>query len=318
MPNLYPVYDAQRSYHLPVGQGHQLHIEEYGNPEGVPVLICHGGPGVGLNALNCRYFNPGNYRIILYSQRGCGLSTPHFELSQNTTEHLIADIEMIRGSLGINKWVIAGGSWGATLALIYAISYPDHVCGLILHSSFLATEQDINWLFSADGAAASFYPEHYARFSQDLTSVEEILAFYQTQLSGNNEIAKVKAAKMWCEWELILSGLYPNHLRDFQICDKQKALSVAMIENHYFVNNCFLSDHYIENNLDKIKHIKAWFIHGRQDLICSFSSIYQLAMEWNAKLDILNDVGHSSEHPVYADALRIASDTFYCSMKNRI
>ncbi|SFD31580.1 prolyl aminopeptidase [Pseudoalteromonas denitrificans] len=321
MPQLYGVGGARRSYHLAVGEGHQIHIEEYGCSDGIPVLICHGGPGSGLNPLNCRYFNPEHYRLILFSQRGCGLSTPHFELQANTTQHLLADMEQIRNSLGISLWVITGESWGATLALLYAITYPEKVSGLLLRSTFLARKADINWLFGEHGAPAQSFPEHFESFRTGYKSVSETLQYYKKQLSSEDEFACIKAAKAWCEWESVLSGMYPNHIADLRLITKEKVLDVARLENHYFTHDFFIEDEYIANKVDKLLDVPMWFLHGRQDLISPFAGVYHLTKKLeanpNIKLDILNDVGHSSENVNYANAIRIASDMFYCLMKKR-
>lgn len=321
MPQLYGVEKARRSYHLAVGDGHQIHIEEYGSEDGLPVLICHGGPGSGLNPLNCRYFDPERYRLILFSQRGCGLSTPHFELQANTTAHLLADIELLRLSLDLENWMITGESWGATLALLYAIKYPERVLGLLLRSTFLARKKDLNWLFGESGAPAQAFPEQFDSFRAKHDNAESTLAYYKQQLNMDDELACIKAAKAWCEWESVLSGMYPNHNADLHLVNKEKVLDVARLENHYFTHDFFIDDNFIANNIDKLAHIPIYFLHGRQDLISPFAGVYyltkQLSQNPNIKLDILNDVGHSSENINYANAIRIASDMFYCLMKKR-
>ncbi|PAJ74843.1 prolyl aminopeptidase [Pseudoalteromonas sp. NBT06-2] len=321
MHQLYGVEKAYRSYHLAVGDGHQIHIEEYGCEEGIPVLICHGGPGSGLNPLHCRYFNPEHYRLILFSQRGCGLSTPHFELQGNTTAHLISDIELLREFLDISYWMITGKSWGSTLALLYAIEYPQRVLGLLLCSTFLARKQDLNWLFGELGAPAQAFPEQFDNFRASHNNVSSILEYYIHQLNMNDELACIKAAKAWCEWESVLSGMYPNHDADLHLVNKEKVLDVARLETHYFIHNFFIEDDFILNNIERLQHIPMWFLHGRQDLISPFAGVYyltkQLSQNSNIKLDILNNVGHSSENINYANAIRIAADMFYCLMKKR-
>lgn len=321
MPQLYGVEKARRSYHLAVGQGHQIHVEEYGLEDGIPVLVCHGGPGSGLNPLSCRYYNPEHYRLILFSQRGCGLSTPHFELQANTTAHLIADIELLRISLDIKHWMITGESWGATLALLYAIEYPDKVLGLLLRSTFLARKKDLHWLFGELGAPAQAFPEQFESFRASHHNVTATLEYYKHQLNMDDELACIKAAKAWCEWESVLSGMYPNHNADLHLVNKEKVLDVSRLENHYFTHDFFIEDDFISKNIDKLQHIPMWFLHGRQDLISPFSGVYHLTKKLshnpNIKLDILNDVGHSSENIDYANAIRIASDMFYCLMIKR-
>ena len=313
MATLYEITDAI-SYHIPVGQGHQIHVEQYGNPEGLPVLVFHGGPGAGANVLNCRYFNPDKYRIILFSQRGCGLSTPHFDFQFNTTSYLVSDIEVIREQLGIKAWLISGNSWGATLALLYAIAHSDKVLGMVLRGTFLARQQDYEWLYSVHGSAQLF-PDYYAKFNPKQLPWTELLSDYQQQLHSSDQLAQIKAAKAWCEWEMVLSGLYPKYTEQFQICDNQSATNLALLELHYFSNQCFIEENYIMNHLGAIKHLPIHLLHGRHDFVTPLSGAYALSHGLNAKLDILNDVGHSSENVVYAQAMRRAADTLYCKAK---
>ena len=313
MATLYEITDAI-SHHIPVGEGHQIHVEQYGNPAGLPVLVFHGGPGAGANVLNCRYFNPEKYRIILFSQRGCGLSTPHFDLKYNTTSHLISDIEVIRTQLGIKAWLISGNSWGATLALLYAIAHSDKVLGMVLRGTFLARQQDFEWLYGMHGSAQLF-PDYYAAFNPKKLTRSALLSDYQQQLNSSDQLAQIKAAKAWCEWEMVLSGLYPRHAQQFQICDNQSATNLALLELHYFSNQCFIEENYIMNQLGAIKHLPVHLLHGRHDFVTPLAGAYALSLGLNAKLDILNDVGHSSENVVYAQAMRRAADTLYCKAK---
>ncbi|AXT32233.1 prolyl aminopeptidase [Pseudoalteromonas tunicata] len=314
MVTLYEITDA-KSYHIPVGQGHQLHVEEYGNPQGVPVLVCHGGPGAGANVLDCRYFNPQKYRIILFSQRGCGLSTPQLHTEFNQTSYLLNDIEIIRKTLGIKAWLLSGCSWGATLALLYAIATPEKVLGLLLRGTFLARKQDLQWLYGRQGGAMLF-PDYYQHFNPSHLSYLDLMDAYATDFNSDNELQKLKSAKAWCEWELVLSGLHPTHNSQYFICDTQRALNVAILEHHYFLNNCFIEDNYILNQVGAIAHLPIHFIHGRHDFVAPLAGVYELAQALNARLDILNDVGHSSENHSYAEAMRSAADLLYCKAKS--
>ncbi|BDF95709.1 alpha/beta fold hydrolase [Pseudoalteromonas sp. KAN5] len=302
---LYPSITPYHDFHLSVGDGHQLHIQEYGEPCGLPVVICHGGPGAGLHADDCRFFDPTRYRIILYSQRGCGQSTPHL-INANTTAELVADLDYLRTYLGLEKWVLSGGSWGATLSLLYAIEHTQHVQGLILRGTFLATAADFDWLYSRAGGAAHFYPELYARFSQNLPDVTSILAFYQQQLNDDNQINANHFAKLWCQWESVLSHGKQHH--QWGLSSPQLGLNMARLMVHYFAARCFITDNFISEHYKKISKVPVWFIHGRHDLVCRFNAVQQLAEQLNAQLLILDGVGHGVDNNVYLAAVRRAAD----------
>ena len=302
---LYPSITPYHDFHLSVGDGHQLHIQEYGEPCGLPVVICHGGPGAGLHADDCRFFDPTRYRIILYSQRGCGQSTPHL-INANTTAELVADLDYLRTYLGLEKWVLSGGSWGATLSLLYAIEHTQHVQGLILRGTFLATAADFDWLYSRAGGAAHFYPELYARFSQNLPDVTSILAFYQQQLNDDNQINANHFAKLWCQWESVLSHGKQHH--QWGVSSPQLGLNMARLMVHYFAARCFITDNFISEHYKKISKVPVWFIHGRHDLVCRFNAVQQLAEQLNAQLLILDGVGHGVDNNVYLAAVRRAAD----------
>ncbi|MGO3848366.1 alpha/beta fold hydrolase [Pseudoalteromonas sp. KG3] len=306
-PNITPYHD----FHLSVGDGHQIHVQEYGDPDGLPVVVCHGGPGVGLHADNCRFFDPTRYRIILYIQRGCGQSTPHL-INANTTAELVADLDYLRIYLGLEKWLLSGGSWGATLCLLYAIEHTQHVQGLILRGTFLATSADLNWLYSSAGAAAHFYPELYARFSQNLPDVTSILKFYQQQLNDDNQINANHFAKLWCQWENVLSHGKQQH--QWGLSSPQLGLNMARLMVHYFAAQCFITDNFISEHYKKISKIPTWFIHGRHDLVCRFNAVQQLAEQLNAQLLILDGIGHGVDNNVSLSAVRRAADLMYIKL----
>ncbi|WP_405630600.1 alpha/beta fold hydrolase [Pseudoalteromonas sp. Ld20] len=306
-PNITPYHD----FHLSVGDGHQIHVQEYGNPNGLPVVICHGGPGVGLHADNCRFFDPTRYRIILYSQRGCGLSTPH-HLIANETADLIKDLDYLRAYLGITKWLLSGASWGATVCLLYAIKHTEHVFGLILCGTFLAAHADLEWLYSSQGAGAQFYPELYAKFSHDLPDAMSILAFYEQQLASENQISASRFAKLWCQWEAVLSQ--GKQSLQWTLSCPQHGLNMARLMVHYFINHCFIDDNHIAQHGDCLSHLPIWFIHGRQDLVCRFSVAQRLASSLNSQLLILDGVGHGVDNQVYLAAARRAADLMYIKL----
>ncbi|MGB1291845.1 MAG: alpha/beta fold hydrolase [Pseudoalteromonas sp.] len=302
---LYPSITPYNDFHLSVGEGHQLHVQEYGNPNGLPVIICHGGPGLGLNRDNCRFFDPTRYRIILYSQRGCGLSTPH-QVSQNTSDHLIEDLNYLRQSLGIDKLSLCGASWGATLCLLYAIKYHKHVAGLILRGTFLATHADLEWLYGPSGAAAQFYPELYQDFSQSQRDVKSIFASYKQHLYGDDQIHASHYAKQWCQWEAVLSQ--GKQSPQWALNCPQQGLFMARLMVHFFSENCFIEESYIVKNSHNLHKLPMWFIHGRHDLVCRFSVVQQFAKQLNAQLFVLDEIGHGVDNQVYLSAVRRAAD----------
>lgn len=308
---LYPSITPYNDFHLSVGEGHQLHVQEYGEPSGLPVIICHGGPGLGLHSDNCRFFDPNRYRIILYSQRGCGLSSPH-QLMTNNTDYLIADLEYLRQSLGIEKWSLCGASWGATICLLYAIKHHKRVASLLLRGTFLATGADMQWLYGADGAGAQFYPELYEQFAQKQASVKSILAFYQQQLNVDDQISASHYAKLWCQWESVLSQ--GRHSPEWTLSCPQHGLNMARLMVHFFNAQCFIEEQFIINNSQKLAHMPIWFIHGRHDLVCRFSAIQELAKQLNAQLLVLDEIGHGVDNQVYLSAVRRAADHMYIKL----
>jgi len=308
---LYPQYNASRDYHLSVGDGHQIHVQEYGDPQGMVVVLCHGGPGAGLRPENCRFFDPARYRVIMFSQRGCGHSTPH-ATKANTTLDLVADLEFLRSQLGINKWLVCGESWGATLALVYAIHHREHVAGLILRASFLACDSDFEWLYTTRGAGAHFYPECFKVFAHQYSNWHELLDFYHAQLTCDDQIKASKYAKRWCQWEQVLCHGEP--LINWSLHEPHVGLNQATLMVHYFRHHCFIEEKFIAENCKELAHLPIWFIHGRADLVCRYSAVQQLAEQLNAQLLILDGVGHSSDNQVYLAAMRRAADLMYIKL----
>ncbi|HCH75129.1 MAG TPA: prolyl aminopeptidase, partial [Pseudomonas sp.] len=240
MQTLYPEIKPYARHELAVEEPHVLYVDESGSPDGLPVLFVHGGPGGGCDALSRRFFDPTLYRIITFDQRGCGRSTPHASLENNTTAHLIADMQRIREHLGIDKWVLFGGSWGSTLSLAYAQSYPEHVHALILRGIFLCRPQDLAWFYQE--GASRLFPDYWQDFLSPIPLEERddlMQAFYR-RLTGNDQIAQMHAAKAWSCWEGRTATLRPNHNVVERFADAHRALSMARIECHYFVNQAFL------------------------------------------------------------------------------
>ncbi|MCF2859318.1 alpha/beta fold hydrolase [Pseudoalteromonas sp. SMS1] len=315
MTLLYQPSAVLRSFHLPVSYGHQIHVEEYGNPDGVPVLVCHGGPGAGLHKATQTYFNPARYRIILYSQRGCGRSSPH-SLEHNNTQLLVADMLALLDYLDLPKCIIAGGSWGATLALLFAQQHRERVIGLIVWASFFATKDDLVWLYGHAGAGAQFYPERFAIFSHGEADYERILEIYRRQLFGEDELLQHKAAQLWLDWDRLLS--VDIHLQRYQLHSGGNLVAQARLMVHYMSSRCFIDELQIFHHGESIASLPIWMIHSRQDLVCRFASAQKFAEQVGARLLILEGVGHSSTNKVYSEAIRRAADLLLCKIdKNR-
>jgi len=282
------------SHHLQVDDLHTLYIEECGNPAGLPVVFLHGGPGAGCAPYHRRYFNPDIYRIILFDQRGCGKSTPHACLENNTSQHLVADIEMIREHLKIKKWVVFGGSWGSTLGLLYAQTHPDSVNGLILRGIFLARDKDVQWFYQE--GTNKLFPDYWQKFIEPIPESQrgDMLAAYSRQLTGDNEIQQLRAAKAWSVWEGMTATLQTDKDVVDSFSNPHTALSVARIECHYFMHQCWLKPNQLIQNIDKIRHIPGYIVQGRYDVICPLEQAWELAGAWpEAKLSIINDAGHA-------------------------
>lgn len=308
---LYPKIANYQQEWLSVSAKHQLYIEQSGNPIGIPVLYLHGGPGAGSNHHYRRYFDPDKYRIILIDQRGCGRSIPSPSLHENTTSHLIDDIEKVRKHLAIEKWLICGGSWGTTLALLYGIKYPSVVSAFILRGIFLGTKEELNWLYGENGAAL-FFPEYYREFVKVLpeNKSNEILLGYAEVLNSYNEVAAIAASKAWYLWELRLSSIEQHHVGMKQVDDPHQALCMAKISCHYFTHNCFLADNFILNNLNKICSIPAVILHGRYDMVCQLAIADRLVNNWpSAELQIIPQAGHSGFEAQTIDAFCKIADS---------
>ncbi len=285
---------------------HEMYLEECGDPDGIPVLYLHGGPGIGCTKQGRTFFDPDRYRIILYDQRGAGRATPHAELRDNTTQHLLADIERVRQRLGIDRWLLFGGSWGSTLALLYAQQYPQHVSGLILRGIFLCRQRDLDWMYR-DGGMNRFYPDYWEDFLQPLQhhpQKDDPVAAYYDILTGDNEVAKMAAAKAWSLWEARCATLHPSHDIMEQFTDIHNAMAIARIEAHYFVHCAFIGENEILANAGKLRGIPGIIVHGRYDMLCPLDGAVALHHAWpDAELHIVREAGHAAAEPGIADAL---------------
>ncbi|CCQ10206.1 Proline iminopeptidase [Pseudoalteromonas luteoviolacea B = ATCC 29581] len=305
MTQLYDYRQANRHYHFAVGDGHQIEVEEWGAATGIPVFVCHGGPGIGLNSSMVQFFNPLRYRVILFSQRGSGNSTPH-SLEHNQTDTLLEDIDKLRRHLGLQNVVLCGGSWGATLAMAYAVTYPKYVAGLLLWSSFLSGNDDFEWFCGPSGAGAQFYPEAYQQLNEDGLSWQGLIARYYLAVKSHDELHAYQHARRWLGWESLLAS--GSERGGLNLIDKQHTLNCAKIMLHYFSHRCFLSHGFFEEQIKTLAPIPTWFIHGRHDAVCRFSAVQQFAEKVNAQLFILEGVGHSLQNGVYCSAIRRAAD----------
>ena len=318
MSALYTAIEPHKQSTLSVDDGHLLYIEESGNPDGLPVVFLHGGPGAGCEASHRRFFNPKLYRIVLFDQRGCGRSKPHAELRHNTTQHLIDDIERIRINLGIEQWVVFGGSWGSTLALAYAQTYPKRCLGLILRGIFLCRERDISWFYQ-DGASYLF-PDLWQEYQCVIPPEErdDMLNAYYRRLTDTDLNIQMHAAKAWAQWEACTSNLNPNiEVIDFFTRDKV-ALSLARIECHYFVNRVFLKDRPLLKHVDKLSDIPGIIIHGRYDVVCPIEQAWLLHQHWpQAEFHIVAEAGHSAFEPGITSRLVQSTDAMVASISGR-
>ncbi len=311
MPELYPDIIPYSSCLLAVDERHTLYLEESGNREGVPALFLHGGPGSGCEAYHRRFFDPNRYRIILFDQRGCGRSVPHAELRDNSTQHLIDDMEKIRDHLGVSKWLLFGGSWGSTLALAYAEAHPDRVLGLVLRGIFLCREQEIHWFYQH--GASRIFPDYWQEFVSPIPEQErdDLLRAYHRRLTGHDEVARMAAAKAWSLWEGRTASLLSDSSIINHFSDPRTALSLARIESHYFMHDAFLRPDQLLEDISRISGIPGVIIHGRYDLICPVESAWELHRSWpGSELRIIPDAGHSAAEPGIRSALVEATDGF--------
>jgi proline iminopeptidase len=304
MHTFYPEIKPYQRHIIAVEAPHELYVDESGNPDGIPVLFVHGGPGAGCGKYDRRFFDPQVYRIVLFDQRGSGRSRPHAELQTNSTQKLVEDMEFIRKTLEIDKWVLFGGSWGSTLSLVYAETYPERVMGLILRGIFLCRPTDINWFYQA--GASRLFPDYWDDFVAPIPEEErsDLINAYYRHLTSDNQIQQMTAAKAWSLWEGRTATLRPNQDVVDSFTEPHRALSLARIEAHYFVNNSFLEENQILRDAHKLADIPGVIVHGRYDVICPLDNAYLLHKAWpGSELNIIRDAGHASRELGIVDAL---------------
>lgn len=311
MRSRYPPIEPNESGFLNV-ENHEIYWEESGNPKGVPVIFLHGGPGNGCEPTCRTYFDPKIYRIVLMDQRGCGKSKPFSGLENNTTWHLVNDIELLREKLGVEKWVVFGGSWGSTLALAYAQTHPDSVLALIIRGIFTGRRKELQWMYQF--GAHHILPEQFEKYIDPVAENERgdlIKAYYKLLTSSDRAIRK-RAASCWASWEGAALKLRFDPALFEQFVEDAHADALARIECHYFVNNCFFkTDNWLLDNVNKIKDIPGVIVQGRYDLICPMETAWELHKAYTrAKLEIIPDAGHAVSEPGITDALIRATDHF--------
>ena len=304
--HLYPACDPFDQRMLDVGDGHRIYVEQSGNPDGIPVVVLHGGPGGGCSPVMRRFFDPRFFRAILFDQRGCGRSRPHASVTDNTTWHLVRDIEHIRTTLEIDDWMVFGGSWGATLALIYAQTHPQVVRHLILRGVFLATRAELDWFYG--GGAGRFWPEVWARFTDVIPEDErgDLIAAYHKRLFSGDLPVETAFAKSWSAWENALASMQTAGHAGESPGDYARAF--ARLENHYFINGAFLErDGQILDNMARIAHIPGDIVQGRYDMICPPKAAWDLARRWpEARLHVIRNAGHALSEPgISAELVRV-------------
>ena len=307
---LYPEIEPLASGHLNLDPIHEMYWEVSGKSDGVPVVFLHGGPGAGASPIHRRFFDPNHYRIIVFDQRGSGRSRPFAEVTNNTTQLLIQDMEKLRKHLNVERWLVFGGSWGSSLALAYAIDHPDQVSGLVLRGIFLCRDTELTWFL--EGIAAVF-PEAWQDFIQFLPEAEQkdVLSSYHQRLVSDDPNVHGPAARAWARYEGSCSTLLPSSRGTSGLESGRAALALARIEAHYFVNKMFLPDAYFFENLYKIRHIPAVFVQGRYDMICPMVTADALARAWpEAQYHIISDAGHSAMEPGVQSALVAATEQF--------
>ncbi len=309
---LYPPIEPYRTGRLSVTGGHDLYFEESGNPAGKPVVFLHGGPGGATNSMHRRFFDPEAYRIVLFDQRGCGRSTPHASLEANTTWDLVSDIERLREQLGIERWLVFGGSWGSTLALAYSQRHPDRVTEIVLRGIFLVRPHELQWFYQR--GTSFIYPDLWERFVEFIPVAEraDLMTAYHTRLTSADPAVRLEAARRWSGWEGGTSKLLPDAALAASMEEDAAALAMARIEAHYFVNRGFLkTEDHLLRDVDRIRHIPAVIVQGRYDVVCPPVSAWDLHRAWpEADFIMTPDSGHSAFEPPNSRALVAATDRF--------
>ena len=308
---LYPEIEPYRTGRLEVGDGHTLYWEQCGNPAGKPAVMLHGGPGAGCSPDHRRQFDPERFNVTLFDQRGCGRSTPHASLEANTTWHLVEDIERLRDHVGVDKWMVFGGSWGSTLALAYAQTYPERTTELVLRGIFLFRQKELDWLYQF--GASEVYPDKWGEFLAPIPESErgDIVEAYRKRLVSDDAAEQLEAAKAWSKWEAETVTLLPDpHVIEEHTSD-DFAIAIARIENHYMAHRGWLEEGQLLANADRIRSIPGVIVQGRYDMCTPPVSAWDLKQAWpEVELQIVPDGGHLFTEPGVLDGLIRAADRF--------
>jgi proline iminopeptidase len=309
---LYPSIEPYQHDHLQVSDLHEIYYEQSGNPDGAPVVFVHGGPGGGTDPTYRRFFDPAAYRIVMFDQRGCGKSRPHASLEENTTWPLVADMERIREQLGIDRWMVFGGSWGSTLALSYAQKHPEHVKALVLRGIFMLRPSEIRWFYQE--GASHIYPDAWEHYLEPIPEDErdDLVAAYYKRLTSDDAEVRARAARAWSVWEGSTSKLFqdPDAMRKYGGDAFSQAF--ARIECHYFTHGGFM-DHpdQLLDGVEAIRHIPAVIVQGRYDVVCPMTTSWELHRRWpEAEYRLVADAGHAATEPGIVDQLVRATDAF--------
>ena len=312
MAQPYPPIEPYRTHRLKVSALHEIYVEECGNPNGRAVVFIHGGPGGGCEPWHRQFFDPKRYRIVLFDQRGCGRSTPYSELRENTTWDLVADMEQIRRTLGIEQWVVFGGSWGSTLALAYAESHPERTRALVLRGIFLLRPEEIHWFYQE--GASWIFPDAWEHYLEPIPQSErgDLVAAYHRRLTSENAAVRREAARAWSTWEGTTSKLLQSEDMVARYASENFAEAFARIECHYFINGGFFrSPNQLLEDVPKIRHIPGVIVQGRYDVVCPMKSAWDLHRAWpEASLSVIGDAGHAASEAGTLNRLIEAADHF--------
>ena len=307
----YPPIEPYAHGHLATGDGHEIYWELCGNPHGIPVVFLHGGPGGGCSPMQRRLFDPSRYRILLFDQRGCGRSRPHAALDHNTTWHLVADIERLRGMLHIERWLVFGGSWGSTLALAYTQAHPERATGLILRGIFTLRRAELLWYYQE--GASWLFPDLWEQFQAPIPEAErhDMMAAYRRRLTSADEQVQLEAARAWSLWEGRTLTLLPSPEIARQHAEDRYALAFARIENHYFVHGGWFEEGQLLDQVARIAHLPCEIVQGRYDIATPARTAWELHRAWPAAaFHLIDDAGHATTEPGILSALVAATDRF--------
>jgi proline iminopeptidase len=309
---LFPESEPFDTGRLAVEPPHEIYYEQYGNPRGKPALFVHGGPGGGSSRIQSRFWDPRKYRIVLFDQRGCGRSTPHASLDNNTTWHLVADIEKLRKRLGIDRWQVFGGSWGSTLALAYAETHPESVTELVLRGIFMLRRREIEWFYQE--GASRLFPDAWEHYLAVIPEVErsDLVSAYHKRLTGSDMEQRLRAAKAWSLWEAATSTLRPNGAMQSSMGRDDFALAFARIECHYFVHKGFFEhEDQLVRDVSRIRHLPSVIVQGRYDVVCPMETAWLLHRAWpEAELLVCPGAGHSAFEPEIVNHLVQSTEKF--------